>query len=120
MSDFPRGWTLSNRAGVGNTPSITVPAIVGVVHVLDAFTFSAIANGSAAPLDELLTLSSSDGVFASFPLAEFLLQSGQTSTGSSGSGLDLAAGPGSSLTIAGNAAAIAGTVCLLVIQGHDI
>lgn len=71
MTDFPRGWTLSELATAGVTASITVPAIPGVVHVLDAFTASlnaqAAAAGAAGPD---ITLTSSDGTFTGFVLGQ--------------------------------------------------
>jgi hypothetical protein len=115
-SDFPRGWTFSNVTINPNTTSITVPAIPGVVHVLDSFTATTV--GSVA-VGQTITLASSDGVFAGFILALLSQVAGGTADASV-SGLDLAAGPGASLTIAYGAVTNAGNENLLIVQGHDI
>ena len=121
MSDFPRGWTLSvdNAAAAA---SIVVPAIAGVAHVLDAFD-AKLQNTSAALQGSIITLSSSDGVFSGFVLGRLSTStpaaSSLTTDEVSGSGLDLAAGPGASLTIA-FASWTAGMTETLRIQGHDI
>lgn len=116
MSDFPRGWTLTVDSAAG-AATITVPAVAGVVHVLDSFT-AKITTGAAAG-GALVTLSSSDGVFTSVPLGA-INSPASSSDMASASGLDLAAGPGASLTIACNAGPPAGGAEFLMIQGHDI
>ena len=117
MSDFPRGWTLSSYVA-GGLASITVPAIAGVVHVLDSFT-GTIYNTAASTAELRVVVSSSDGVFASLPLAELVAAATNGSDSGGGSGLDLAAGPGASLTIAFNGSAT-GINEFLLVQGHDI
>lgn len=112
MSDFPRGWTLSSQSGAAIT--LTAPAIPGVAHVLDAFE-CVVFNSTAAAVASNITLSSSDGVFANFPIG--LVIALATSIGSdSASDLDLSAGPGASLSVT-MAAGFANQ--LLRIQGHD-
>ena len=118
MSDFPRGWTLSNGLGVaGGTASVTAPAIAGIVHVLDSFT-AYLLNPTAAGAATII-LNSSDGVFTNFTLAIIEAGAAPSLGTASGSGLDLAAGPGASLTIAFNAG-LAGANQTIVAQGHDI
>lgn len=110
MSEFPRGWTLTV---VGTT--LTVAAVTGVIHVLDSFEVD-VYNSTAAAVLQNLTLTSSDGVFASFPLA-FVAADATAGTSDSGSGLDLAAGPGASMTVA-----LSGAFSnnFIRIQGHDV
>lgn len=117
-SEFPRGWTISsdNGGAVGAT-SITVPAVPGIVHVLDSFD-AKMFNATAAVVGALITLTSSDGIFAAFPLGRLDAAAGGTDS-ASGSGLGLAAGPGASLTIA-YSNGVSGVAEFLVIQGHDI
>lgn len=116
MSDFPRGWTLSNFSN-GGVATITVAAIAGVTHVLDVFS-AVLANYTAAQTGATVTLTSSDGVFTGFVIGR--VDAPANSVGSDGaSSLGLAAGPGASMTIAfgGGAANVLET---LRIQGHDI
>lgn len=115
MSDFPRGWTLVQETA-GGALNLVVPAVAGVVHVLDAFVV--ILNNTAAGFVALnLTLNSSDGIFTNFVLGLPIAQ-GASSGIDSDSGLDLAAGPGASLTIA-TGAAVTGNQYLRI-KGHDI
>lgn len=117
MTDFPRGWTYSNRTAAGSSPSLSAPAIAGVVHVLDAI--SAMVGAGAAAFNADVLLSSSDGTFTNMNLG--VAAADASSTGStSASGLDLAAGPGASLTITFDAVAPAAGFEWLMIQGHDI
>jgi hypothetical protein len=116
-SDFPRGWTFSARTA-GTAASITVPAIPGVIHVLDSVN-AKIFNGSGGQAGLLVTLTSSDGIFAAFLLGELEAVTPNGTDEISLSTLDLAAGAGASLTVAYN-----GGIALvnenLLIQGHDI
>jgi len=116
MTDFPRGWTLSAQVN-GGVAGITVPAISGVGHVLDSFdAVLADAGGGAGPYT--INLISSDGVFANIPIGYlFLAAAGKDEA--SGSGLDLATGPGASLTVSFSGSGAA-TAEFLLIQGHDI
>ena len=119
MTDFPRGWTLTNFAAAGVAATITAPAIGGVVHVLDSFYFRIVQSTGAAASVEL-DLTSSDGTFAAYVLTILQLSAVADDIDSdSASGLDLAAGPGASLTVFGSAA-VAGVYQFLRIQGHDI
>lgn len=119
MSDFPRGWTLTNQST--GTASITVAGIAGIIHVLDQFFAGAMIAAGATAFAQTVTLTSSDGVFAAFPLGQVAMEGVLGASGSdSASGLDLAAGPGASLTIAFGGAGAATTFQLLRIQGHDI
>ena len=67
----------------------------------------------------LVQLTSSDGTFAAFDLALLNAPATDGEDEESPSGLNLAAGPGASVTIAFSASA-AGVVEFLVVQGHDI
>lgn len=122
MTDFPRGWTLNSFVGPGSTASIVVPAIPGVVHVLDSFNaVLEAAAAAAAGLGADVNLTSSDGTFTAFVLGVMANAGGAVgSDTASGSGLDLAAGPGASLTISFNIAAAANYNEFLLVQGHDI
>ena len=118
MSDFPRGWTLT-AFGVGAAATITVPAIPGVVHVLDSFSAKLTNNGGAAVGDPV-QLSSSDGVYSSFQIGQLLISATAESVDTdSASDLDLPAGPGASLTITIPNPGVSNQVFLRV-QGHDI
>lgn len=119
MSDFPRGWSTSTQASGGGIASITIAAVPGVVHVLDAFTAKAVATAGGTTFTQDVLLTSSDGVF-NINLALLQVPAASTADEASGSGLDLAAGPGASLTIAYSGAAPAGDFQFLVVQGHDI
>jgi hypothetical protein len=116
-SAFPRGWAFSVRTA-GVLASITVAATAGVVHVLDSVD-AKMFNGSGAQVGLLVQLNSSDGVFAGFQLAELEAVTPNGTDEISLSNLDLAAGPGASLTVTYN-----GGIALvnenLLIQGHDI
>lgn len=116
MSDFPRGWTQSSFSGAGLV-SITIPALAGVVHVLDSFQATIASPTAAAGV--LVQLSSSDGTFTAFDLGFIQADAGPSNGTASGSGLDLAAGPGASLTIAFGSFP-AGCDEFLLVQGHDI
>jgi hypothetical protein len=115
MSDFPRGWIQSNAA-VGSTVTVTAPALPGVVHVLDSVWAKIDASGTAGPLN--VNASSSGGSVSQFLGRVFIGTAGGTDEFSL-SGLDLAAGPGESLTVAFNGSG-AGVGEALVAQGHDI
>jgi hypothetical protein len=124
MSEFPRGWTISNyNSGTASVATITVPASPGVVHVLDSFNAKLVNSDTAAAHQTTVFVSSSDGVLAAFLLA--LLSTGTAVGGapvsdeSSASGLDLATGPGASMTIAFQSSA-ASLFQYLLVQGHDI
>jgi hypothetical protein len=119
MSDFPRGWTLTDdNGGSGATAAqVTVPAIAGVVHVLDGFT-GIIANNSAAATAPEIILNSSDGTFSGFVLSRLSAQANSENSDSD-SGLDLAAGPGASLTISFSTP-VANVIEYLRLKGHDI
>jgi hypothetical protein len=118
MSDFPRGWTLT--VDLVGAASITVPAIPGVSHVLDAFFAQLGTNAGGGALQ--VQLSSSDGTFNNMVIGHPILPAAAAgsfeSASASGSDLGLAAGPGASLTVF--MGAIAGVTETLVIQGHDI
>lgn len=110
MTDFPRGWTIS---GVGT--SFAVPATTGVVHVLDSFEVLVYWNGAAAAVANV-QLTSSDGVFNADVIG-FIAAAANSPASDSGSGLDLAAGPGASLTVSLSAVF---TNNFMRLQGHDI
>lgn len=116
MSDFPRGWTLTAQANAGASATITVPGVAGVAHVLDAF--DAKLGGSTAQVCSI-RISSSDGVYTSVPLGLIVTSAGSGDS-ASGSGLDLAAGPGASIQVGFDAVGGTGNVEQLVCQGHDI
>jgi hypothetical protein len=119
MSDFPRGWTLTNWPGTNFTAAIVVAAVPGVVHVLDAFYYRIIQLTGAATT-VALQLSSSDGLFAAQYLGALTLTAAtNTMDSDSDSGLDLAPGPGASLTVQGSGP-IPGVAQFLRIHGHDI
>lgn len=121
--DLPRGWTLSADANPG-TASITVPAIAGVSHVLDAVTVKIHGfNGSAAYSGAVL-VTSSDGAYTNFPVARVSVTAAAAASlqadAAAIADLGLAAGAGASLTVAVSPAAGAGITQTLVIQGHDV
>jgi hypothetical protein len=120
VSDFPRGWFLSNDQNAsGAAASVVVPATAGVVHVLDSFVLK-LWNGSAAAVTVQVQLSSSDGAFSALGLGRASAGPSNAGDSTAGSGLDLAAGPGASLTVAVNNPAGTGVIQNLVVQGHDI
>jgi hypothetical protein len=124
MTDFPRGWTLQAYAVNGASPSITVPATPGVVHVLDSYSAKLMNASTAAGTLSTLLLNSSDGAFSGYVLG--IIGASQVTSGSvdvdtaGGSSLDLAAGAGASLTIAFGAISLTNSSEWLLIQGHDI
>jgi hypothetical protein len=121
VTDFPRGWTRT-VAVTGAAASITIAAIPGVAHVLDAF-FAQVVNTTAGGVSPLVRLSSSDGTFANMLLGQPTSPApaaGNLDSGSaSGSDLGLVAGQGASLTVAFDTGA-AGLTEILLLQGHDI
>lgn len=120
MSEFPRGWTVPAQASAGSEAVATVPGIAGVVHVLDSFTAKAQAGGAGSGFGCSVVLSSSDGVFNNFVLGVIEVSGPSSSDECSASGLDLAAGPGASLSVGFNVNAPAGDNETVLIQGHDI
>jgi hypothetical protein len=118
VTDFPRGWTLT--VDLVGAASITVPAIAGVAHVLDAFSAQLATAAGGAALQVLL--SSSGGTFTNLVIGHPILPAAAAgsfeSAAASGSDLNLAAGIGESLTVF--IGAVAGVTETLVIQGHDI
>ena len=122
MSDFPRGWTLTNFANPGTAASITLSALsAGVVHVLDSVTATLAANAAAAVgVVQNVVITSSDGVLSNNALILAYAGGAIGCNVGSLSGLDLAAGPGASLTVSFQNTTPANYYQLLVIQGHDI
>ena len=120
MSDFPRGWTLISQTGGGGTASVTVPAVAGVVHVLDRFTAKLVALAGGAVMAANVQLSSSDGAFTSLNLGLLQTVGALTADEVSQSALDLAAGPGASLTVAYSLVTSTNNIEYLSIEGHDI
>ena len=116
MSEFPRGWLLTMQAGGGALASITVPAVPGVVHVLDSF--SAVYTCSAATG----TASANNVQITGGPLLALLALPGGAvgSDSGGGSGLDYATAPGAALTVAFAGASPGSFFEFLTIQGHDI
>lgn len=120
MTDFPRGWTLSTGQSIGANAVLTIPAVAGVVHVLDSVTAIMQCTAAFTGGASLLTLTSSDGVYTGLLLADLALAGGSTASDSASlSGLDLAAGPGASLTLTLNGGA-ANLALVIIAQGHDI
>lgn len=104
--DLPRGWTYTYY---GSGPaSITVPATVGVAHVLDGFSCT---SDSSAPADLAVEVQSSD-TYNDLIIGLLTAAPGEAD----GSGLGLACMPGEQLIVKTNAS---GGSQLLVIQGHD-
>lgn len=123
MPDFPRGWTLSSAPAPPAAASITIPALPGIVHVLDGFTAKLFNSNTSFGANNHVLLSSSDGAFSSFVLA--LLATAQPAAATSyqldsasESGLGLAAGPGASLTISFDGGA-ASFYEFLLVHGYD-
>lgn len=119
MTDFPRGWTLSNVANAGSAATITVPATAGVVHVLDSLTATLVAFAAAAGATAPQIAINTGGGNVIFGAVAF--NGGATGRDEESlSGLDLATAPGGALTVAFSAVAPANYFQVLVIQGHDI
>lgn len=112
MTDFPRGWTLSNE-NTGAAATITVPATPGVVHVLDNFTARALNQSAGLVVLRVNVTAPAIELTALFPPAT-------TGTDAdSESGLDIATAPGAALTVAFTTGPASVTEFLLI-QGHDI
>lgn len=115
--EFPRGWTLISAPAAGNIATITVPAAAGIVRVLDGFdalTF----NGSGSATAIGINLTSSDGVYNAYQIG--MVVAATASSGlDSATGLNLATGPGSNLTVAWGTG-LASSLEYLRIRGHDI
>lgn len=120
MTDFPRGWTLVAAPAGGVLGTVTAPAITGVTHVLDGFYARVVQEAAGALAGAFLQLTTSDGAFTNFDLA-FLVQTGTVGgiDSDSDSGLNLAGGPGASMTVAFSAA-LADSQEFARILGHDI
>lgn len=119
MSDFPRGWFLTTGSvAAGLTPSITVPATAGVVHVLDAYyaTLVSFAAAAAATAPQIQITAPAIGAVDSLAFNGGAV--GRDSV--SGSNVDIATAPGAALTISLTAAVPANYLALITIQGHDI
>jgi hypothetical protein len=120
LSEFPRGWTLTSATTAGAAATITVPAVPGVVHVLDSLQASLVAVAAAAA-GSFIWVTVSWGGFA--PIYLTLLASNGGAIGNESaslSGLDIATAPATALTVAFNAPAAANYNEVLLIQGHDI
>jgi hypothetical protein len=117
VSGFPRGWTRSVDVA-GGPVSITIAAVAGVAHVLDAIS-AKIQNQTAGPVGLLVQVTSSGGTLNQV-LARMV--TGTPAAGSlesdsvAASELSLATGPGESLTVSFSTNANG----FLLIQGHDI
>jgi hypothetical protein len=119
VSDFPRAWIFTQwTAGASVTPSITVPAVAGVAHVLDSLDATLIATTVTGSYT--VAVSSSDGALASIAVGAMAALVANTTAEVSRSGLDMAGGPGASLTVFLSAGVGGGNSAMLVIQGHDI
>lgn len=118
-TEFPTGWVAVNAVGPTLTPTVLIPAITNVTHVLDSFDSIFIATALAAVFDCSIFLSSSDGVFTNFQLGFHLAPTGPAKDTVSDS-FRLAAGPSASLTITWNVAVPATGFGMLSIKGHDL
>ena len=113
--ELPRGWVYTAHAAA---PTITVPALAGITHVLDSAELM-LNDGTA--ITGLLAVSSSlntiNGAAASLPIAYYMTQSGNAFADVSEDGLGLAAMPDESITVF---AGTSGFDAVLIIKGHDI
>lgn len=122
VGEFPRGWSFTAQATAAPV-GIVVPAQAGVAHVLDSFSAKVSNFNTATSLSTNISLSSSGGTYGSVLLALLgaTLAAANTVNNDSAaeSGLDLAAGPGESITVTFTSSQ-AGAIEFLLIQGHDI
>lgn len=121
---FPRGWTKTSSPGAGNVASIVVPGITGVSHVLDSFEARVSSSLTTGPVQWEILLTSSDLVFNALVIGWLFANAAASATNvvvdtESATGLDMAAGPGASMTVAFQFASAA-VIPFLRIQGHDI
>lgn len=116
VDEFPRGWTLT--ADSGSPSTITIPAIPGVAHVLDSIDARLVYTGATTG-GELIQLSSSGGTYTGLILGRLFCGAANTADEFAATGLDLAASPGESLTVAFGGH-VAGEAQFLMAQGHDI
>ena len=110
MTEFPRGWAQVSNAPAFALASITIPAVPGVVHVLDQLTLRA-TNTTATLYGPTVTVGAITFQLFAFPNSTDELAM---------SGLDLASPPGAALVIAFAAVASSGTAHTIQAQGHDI
>jgi hypothetical protein len=117
LAEFPRGWLFSVNVGMGSTASLTVPATVGVVHVLDAFQALLFAQAAAAA-----AAAATINITAPALVIGLLGFNGGAvgADSASASGMDIATAPGAALTVSFSVAAPANYQHFLMIQGHDI
>ncbi len=113
--DFPRGWVYTAAPASNVAASITLPGVGNVARILTGFSAKAIGGGGAWGLF-YIQVTSSDGAYTNLDIGAI----GTTAAGTdedSASGLQLAASPGSALTVALSGAA--GVTQILSIYGYD-
>lgn len=114
--DFPRGWFISQTTS--GTPSLALPAVPGVAHVLTSVQAKLIVEENVANVSETLTLTSSDALISepvcnvSAAATNLLDTDDDSFTGA------IQAAPGAGITVSGGALP-AGVVMVWSIQGHD-
>lgn len=114
--EFPRGWILQGSAGPGGFAGITVPAIVGIAHVLTDIQWGLI-NWGAGPAAGASIFVQVDGVNA------LMIDEARSVTGSSDKGSwtgKFMAPVNSSLSVVMNSATAAGYDEFIMIHGYDV
>jgi hypothetical protein len=120
MSGFPGGWQFSDTAS-GGAASIIVPAVAGVVNVLDVVQADLVAFGATAAFGPALQIIIGGIVVLSWQLiVQGVAGSTPDRDSFSASGLDIAAPVGVAITVQFSLAIIATTAQNLLIQGHCI
>lgn len=109
--ELPRGWVLSQTFLTPAAPTITLPALPGIAHVLDEIDFT-VETGTAQAI--AITENSSGAAVGRIVVAPPASSIAESSWSGPASGA-----AGAALTVTG-AALAAGNSALLTIRGHDI
>jgi hypothetical protein len=116
-ASFPRNWDYFNEPAAGLAPSITLPAIATITHVLTSVV-ATVQNSTAAAVGacdvtvQILAVNTVIALTGYLPASEQFAASAGSWTGS------IASPPGGSLIVLVNPG-VAGTVMTLEAQGFD-
>jgi hypothetical protein len=118
--ELPRGWTLSQGYFPGQLPSLTLPAIPNVAHVLTVVNFSSVITAAGVAFNAYaLVITSFAPTFALFYQGVISNEAPGTVLGGGWTG-KIAAPIGHALTVASNVVVGGGINSQLNIQGYDI
>lgn len=112
--EFPRGWTLTNGVAGAGTAIVTVPAVVGVAHILDSVILRLLNTGAGALFATNVNL---QGAF----LTELIVPAAVVAVDDvSLTGMNVSSTVGGTLIVTFTTPATAGISEIITIQGHDI